>query len=1366
MKIIEFRQENICYLSKNKNLKIERDDIWGNPKENKESLLAYYQKAAESRDDIVHVLYLYGQGGIGKSFVCTQLAEKLHDLTAGEKKYVVVLDLQQQNEFEDQLKCLADEIMAQMKKKELFPQFYMAYYSYKMKRGEQAQEEERTTQWDKLQENSSYSLVSGAASLLTSFGSVSDVIDVANEGYKWFLNMRNQMKYKAAARQIENMDVKELKEQLVQYFAADFIKLAGNHQFIFLLDTVESMRYHALRAGAEDDYLDWLSGKNGLFRVLPGCFWILFGREEISWDQYDPEWEQSFLSQELKKPDEKAIRKYLEQQLRGGLASDTDEHELEQVVDVIVERTECYPLAVHNCVDMYFRIWNNQLRKNVVTDEKKIKDYRPCAEAIGDIILDHKGKKVISNRFMQYYTLQEREVLYTLVCLGTWTDEVLEKILWTGSMNNRFIYEEMCDTSFIKAGRDGRKSIQGLMLDTMTEECPGSMKKQILQSVLRLMQTEEISDKYRMLYQSAIHIAKYYCCEGFEREMLGQEFIRLTNDLKEHANITELEKVCEDLWNTENEDDADDDLTLSAHIGWYYAQIYQKEQNSERFKEEFVRLSSQKNFGRFSYQMWKNMDHMARIVGAYKEVYDITELLWKNVEESGNLEIGDMYFLRRSLVEDMEQLPEIFSMEQIRTEIEELCDIHENLNLDRREIQRLNAIIWSCYYVNAAKTVSEEQADEYSDKIGEWIQKYRSCCTKREAEMDLDLCRMEIMQVKAQKSWDVGEIAMSAMRGLRILYEMYGDRAWQTLAGAEFVQYLMLIPEDLEQQDHRMLESIFVAYYRDFCRSITLENYKVLQHLYFWSSHSAWVAKNDGEVFDLDLSASISQGIIRLNNRKHLEAENELALLISYEWYSGRGSSEQKELSEEWQLYRIWANQLLLMKLLWKETEVFSARLSVFLRYIFGGKQEWKQDEWKQTERQLLGILNGCGIETETSAWKAEYLGENRGDAFSLFEYVKGWIWGIDIQADAWMADTVLYLAHTVDDETDQLEMKLLKALKSEMSSYKNHTKYHTKEQFELCMTEAAKCMGEECYAYISSRMSQSGEDETPEADYEKQIIDLLAENDYDRARDIMKQVLDEDGVNDRKIITLFYVDIVRDRGFEHYMEHLAERYEKSKDKCYVILRGYAYLKEWENFVQYYWKEWDGIWQVLGRAFGFWSSAEELYRMLSNVKEAAEAVGDDEIVEDFMRKMCDVFASGNSFSGYTEGVLTRLPEIIEVLSFEELWNKEQCIREISIDNYKEIYKNLCPYLDKNELLEIFTQKIILKNATDFIPFFNSEYYAWLKDKFQDSVEEKLQTEYPEACRVRDEYENGIGPKYMEELQDVCRKIVKAANRQK
>ena len=674
MKIIKFRQEELCCMWKDSQIKMDRADVWGDPNENGDSLLAHCQRFLDGRgDEDAHVVHMFGQGGVGKSFVCREIAGILSKDPYRERLYVVSVDLQRQKGIEDTLISLADEIAAQVGKKELFPRFHMAYYAYKMKAGEQAQQEERSTKWENLHKNASYNLVAGAAGLLTSFGTVSDVIDLANEGYKWFLKMRDSAQYKGLARQIEAMGEEELKGQLTGYFAVDFCKFMeqknrSRKKFALLLDTVESMRYQALRSGKGEDYLEWLAGSSGLFRLLPDCIWLLFGREEISWKSYDREWESSFISVELGRQKDAAVKEYLMRQL----GQDVPGEGLDAVADEIVRQAEGYSLAIENCVDVYFKIWNENMRKNRIADRGQAGEYRPSLLSIKELFLDGRGRRAISSRFLQYYTMQEREVLYTLICLGTWTEEILENLIWKGAPNNTLVYGEMCGTSFIGEGEGGQRFVQGLMLDVIMEECPQRLKRNLLIHILDHMGERGIDKTYWLLWHSAVHIAKFCDCGKREWELLGEEFARAVSYLTMQAGFYELLQTAENL--AEASRGREEELCSAALIVGYFSHVFRKQDT----EEELRRLQGRQAFGKFSVRVWKVMVETAREVGAYDQAYEVASLLADKA--SGQEAEWDRYLICRTRAELMQELGDRFDPWQMEAELGHICAIADNLS--------------------------------------------------------------------------------------------------------------------------------------------------------------------------------------------------------------------------------------------------------------------------------------------------------------------------------------------------------------------------------------------------------------------------------------------------------------------------------------------------------------------------------------------------------------------------------------------------------------------------------------------------------------------------------------------------------------
>lgn len=79
---------------KDSQIKMDRADVWGDPNENGDSLLAHCQRFLDGRgEEDAHVVHMFGQGGVGKSFVCREVAGILSKDPYRERLYVVSVDL-------------------------------------------------------------------------------------------------------------------------------------------------------------------------------------------------------------------------------------------------------------------------------------------------------------------------------------------------------------------------------------------------------------------------------------------------------------------------------------------------------------------------------------------------------------------------------------------------------------------------------------------------------------------------------------------------------------------------------------------------------------------------------------------------------------------------------------------------------------------------------------------------------------------------------------------------------------------------------------------------------------------------------------------------------------------------------------------------------------------------------------------------------------------------------------------------------------------------------------------------------------------------------------------------------------------------
>lgn len=1410
MKILEFRLEDICYMWKDRDVRMERDDLWGDPEENGESILGYCRKFSEREDGNAHVVYYYGQGGMGKSFVCGEIAVKLQDAPYADRLHVVAVDLQRQKDFEDNLKCLADRLEEQLGGKELFPRFHMAYYNYKMKKGEEARQEERSTKWDRMQDNDSLGLAANVAGYLTSFGTVSNIINLANDGYKWFLKMRDNVKYKALAHQIEAMSEKELQNQLTRYFAADFREnVAARRDFkkkkkcVFLLDTVESMRYQALRRGDDEDYLEWLAGSDGLFRLLPGCFWMLFGREEIQWKNYDRDWEDdSFVSKELKRPDEAVVRDYLLRQLGKMTAEEpcgTDDDRY-AIIDEIVRQTEGYCLGIENCVDVYFRIWNRNLKANTITDVNAADRYRPSLEEMKEMFAGGSGNKRISARFLQYYTLQEREVLYTLVCLGTWTDEILESVIWKGMSNNILIYEEMCATSFVHTGSDGTRSIQGLMMDAIMEDCVQKLKKRLLSVILLEMADRETDGAYWLLFHSAIRMAKFCACDGRIYERLEKQLVRAAGWLSEHAGFYELAEICGGIMKMAEE--TDEDLYNAARIGKYFADMFRKEDVAETLEQ----LRRRKRFGGCSLQIWKILQKTAWYAGCYGEAYEIAELLAEQL--SGQPADDEYYGILRQKVELMQRLGGRFESVQIEEEINRVCELaFELAPADPGLAEKLNMRLWAEYHYNRQELWGETA----SRRIGECIEKYRECCTEAEMAEDAGLCVMEIMRERARRKFQLDVVGEWALEGLRILDKLYGDLA----AGQpdmDFLFHAVITGVPMEKEDRELYRFLFERYYKSFYKDGNWQVFSLLEHACIGRQFVVDNDYSEDGMEKVELSDIVGQGILYLSNLSKSSHQNQVRLLLSY-YLRSELSSDLSDLGEESEdarnrMQRYIANNRVLLYFLQKALEEQCAeqknekrqRVCVLLYAAFADRDFSDTRFTTEEKRQLLSLLGMCGLETGRAEWKAMYTGSTEGEEFRILKALRGWVWELDPQADAQMAAALLSVAWHLKEP--DLEKRMLELL---VEHFRDINK---RVSFLFALRQEAQSKGGEWENNLEALFRDAiGKEDTgkynrslisvktrkllipyrPELEeqpdtrlrvfkgrrdtcdgeiYETNLQDRLAAGDYETMRGMIQEVLDgfEPGSSDdRFVIAHFYVPALKKRGLDGFVEGIGElaRQRPFLGGEYFVLRAYAYLDDRGGFAAYYRENCQKIWEHLKNRYTLSLYPEnELYHMAAYIF----CLEEDEIAEDYCSRLADLYGSSDyGAHGYTEGILRQMEWLAGHVPIETVWRPERFIEEINLSNYEEMYRLVEKYLNPEERMGCFAAwgRRMWKRLWDQpekvdLTFFESEYYVWMSERFGRVFRDRVEAELPRLHAAKRNFEEYQKNEYLRRVNSaVC-----------
>ena len=437
MKLKELPAINVVYKSKELEM-MKRDDIIQRIQEfltqgdriNSDRYEQFGNLNNNSEDvKYAYVVYLYGDGGIGKTCLCKMVRNQISVLSQVDQVvHRIYYDLAKNNNVVSKLIDLSMVIRDSFENSEMFPLFDYAYNVYISKSGEQLTKISRQTDSDSA-------IVDIALSIASCVPGISNVADVVNAGKAVISLIHKYRKDKSTSENfhvIDNIPLEELKARLGQYFAKDLNAYFNQHskeRLIIILDTFENFLYNNPKNGRVFNSTDWLFGNNGIICLLQNTFWVIAGREEIDWEVYDSEsHEISFHSISVGKPNEEEVKHYL---IQAGFEPYSAEE--------IAKSTVCYPLHFGMCVDLFFKLWNENLQESY-GNNKSLNDCKPGIEEVTEIIKTVKDSSIVSDRVLGYFNKQERDIIFTLACLKRWTDELLSEVIWKYSSSNFTFY--------------------------------------------------------------------------------------------------------------------------------------------------------------------------------------------------------------------------------------------------------------------------------------------------------------------------------------------------------------------------------------------------------------------------------------------------------------------------------------------------------------------------------------------------------------------------------------------------------------------------------------------------------------------------------------------------------------------------------------------------------------------------------------------------------------------------------------------------------------------------------------------------------------------------------------------------------------
>ncbi|OZM56425.1 hypothetical protein CIB95_11665 [Lottiidibacillus patelloidae] len=408
----------------------------------REKPTAAFKKALKEKvTDQYKVLTYYGIGGIGKTRLQAELLNKVEEIDP--KAINVVLDFKEEKlrNASDALISLREQLSKEQKVK--FTTFDLAYAIYWTKSNPQLDMKDPAYHIPFIEEGSFISelidhleYVPFAQWVPKSLKFITGMMK-----YKDMLSWWNG-RGKDVLAQLQEMKPFEIEERLPVYWAADLKDYLKNNDLsaIIFIDTFEALWQNARLVGSFHKKDEWV--REFVLHLLE-VLWVICGREKIRWDEINPSWND-----------------VLDQHLMGELSSNDSNKFLlscgvneDDIRDAMISSSQGLPYYLDLMVDTYHLIQEQRIPKT--------KDFANTPHEI-------------SERFMRYLDLSERESLKILSCTRFWDTHLFRELIThfkTGYPATA--YDELFRFSFI-INHEGEWQMHAIMRASLQEE----MKKQ------------------------------------------------------------------------------------------------------------------------------------------------------------------------------------------------------------------------------------------------------------------------------------------------------------------------------------------------------------------------------------------------------------------------------------------------------------------------------------------------------------------------------------------------------------------------------------------------------------------------------------------------------------------------------------------------------------------------------------------------------------------------------------------------------------------------------------------------------------------------------------------------------------------------
>jgi tetratricopeptide (TPR) repeat protein len=495
---------------------------------------AFWDKYFQYKDNMVNqvrnpitILTYYGIGGIGKSTLLYKIQEELDEYKAKANKKDVIPYVYYDMKTDTSKRAILEGLRKILIKNYgfEFPVFDLALNIYLLKIGKNVTLKEL----DGIISSNQYvgvatDIASAGVDLLNAVPLAGPVtVGTLKIIDKLIANQRN----KSANRKIELSNLqKDSPEDILKNLQLNFAKdLADNlkeakYPLVVFLDTYEMLVNELASIGEPLMNDAWLRDiHNGLVTYTPNVIWVIAGREIIKWDHINSEWKDNF-----------------EQHLVGDLSKvDTMKFLIEsgisdlQVQEQIYEITKGTPVYLDICVNNYYYLMNSNME---ITKKSLGNDQRELVK-----------------RFMVYTDGTQKDILYIISCLDSWTEDYLIKI----ATENYYpisvtAIKTLEGLSFVETMDGINFRLHQLVKEILYEQCNIDLKRKIMgydrkYNKEKLNKVDPTSEEYFRLLKNYINCSIHQMDIQFDIKEFYQEVS--DNYIKQLINTFQYDEACQ-----------------------------------------------------------------------------------------------------------------------------------------------------------------------------------------------------------------------------------------------------------------------------------------------------------------------------------------------------------------------------------------------------------------------------------------------------------------------------------------------------------------------------------------------------------------------------------------------------------------------------------------------------------------------------------------------------------------------------------------------------------------------------------------------------------------------------------------------------